>query len=183
MVCELIHHCTSNLPEGEGFIGGAFTNTMKINLIAVGNRMPAWVTTAYQEYAKRMPRECSLQLLEINPAHRGKSGNSEKIKQEECKRIQAAIPKGASVIALDEHGMSWSTRKLSSQLAGWLQEGPDIALLVGGADGLSSECLGRARLRWSLSPLTLPHPMVRVVVAEQLYRAWSLLHGHPYHRG
>ena len=164
-------------------ISGVFTNTMKIYLIAVGNKMPAWVSTAYREYAKRMPRECSLQLLEINPAHRGKSSSTQRIKQEECKRIQAAIPKGASVIALDEHGKSWGTKQLSTQLAGWLQEGPDIALLVGGADGLSSDCLGRARLKWSLSPLTLPHPMVRVVVAEQLYRAWSLLQGHPYHRG
>ena len=156
---------------------------MKIYLIAVGSKMPAWVTTAYQEYAKRMPRECSLQLLEIHPEYRGKSSSTARIKQEECKRIQAAIPKGASVIALDEHGKLWSTKQLSTQLASWLQDGPDIALLVGGADGLSSECLEQARLKWSLSPLTLPHPMVRVVVAEQLYRAWSLLQGHPYHRG
>ena len=156
---------------------------MKIYLIAVGNKMPAWVTTAYREYAKRMPRECSLQLLEINAAHRGKSSSTLKIKQQECKRIQAVIPKGASVIALDEHGKSWTTKQLSEQLQRWLQDGPDIALLVGGADGLSEECLQQSRLKWSLSPLTLPHPMVRVVVAEQLYRAWSLLHGHPYHRG
>ncbi len=156
---------------------------MKIYLIAVGNKMPAWVTTAYLEYSKRLPRECSLQLLEINPVHRGKSSSTERVRQEECKRIRAAIPKGSSVVALDEHGRSWSTKQLSTQLSGWLQEGPDIALLVGGADGLSTECLELARVKWSLSQLTLPHPMVRVVVAEQLYRAWSLLNGHPYHRG
>lgn len=129
-----------------------------------------------------MPRECSLQLLEINPAYRGKSSSVQRIMQEECKRIRAAIPKGATVIALDEHGKSWSSKQLSVQLAGWLQDGPDIALLVGGADGLSSDCLNQTRLKWSLSPLTLPHLMVRVVVAEQLYRAWSLLNAHPYHR-
>ena len=156
---------------------------MKIYLIAVGNKMPAWVTTAYLEYSKRLPRERSLQLLEINPVHRGKSSSTERVRQEECNRIRAAIPKGSSVVALDEHGRSWSTKQLSTQLSGWLQEGPDIALLVGGADGLSTECLELARVKWSLSQLTLPHPMVRVVVAEQLYRAWSLLNGHPYHRG
>ncbi|MEN8214610.1 MAG: 23S rRNA (pseudouridine(1915)-N(3))-methyltransferase RlmH [Pseudomonadota bacterium] len=156
---------------------------MKIHLIAIGNKMPAWVATAYGEYAKRLPRECSLHLVEIPAAHRGKSSSTEKIKQQECKHIQGAIPKGATVVALDEHGKAWSTRQLSAQLANWLQQGPDIALLVGGADGLSAECLQQARLKWSLSPLTLPHPMVRVLLAEQLYRAWSLLQGHPYHRG
>jgi 23S rRNA (pseudouridine1915-N3)-methyltransferase len=156
---------------------------MKIHLIAVGSKMPSWVSTAYQEYAKRLPRECALRLLEIPAAHRGKGAPAAKIKQQECQRIEAAIPAGAVVIALDERGDSWSTRELAARLRQWLQDGADIALLVGGADGLSPQCLERAGASWSLSPLTLPHPMVRVIVAEQLYRAWSLLQGHPYHRG
>ncbi len=155
---------------------------MNIHLIAVGTRMPAWVTQGYEEYSKRMPRECSLKLVEIPPGHRGKNASIEKAIEDEGKRMLAAIPKGANVIALDERGKSWSTLQLSQQLEDWLQQGSDTALLVGGPDGLSASCRTSARASWSLSALTLPHPLVRVLLAEQLYRALSVLHGHPYHR-
>lgn len=155
---------------------------MQIHLIAVGTRMPAWVTEGYREYANRLPRECSLKLVEISPCKRRKTLNTERIRAEEGQLLQAALPPQATVIALDVRGKPWDTETLATRMHGWLQDGRDVALLVGGADGLSDECLGRADLRWSLSAHTLPHALVRVVVAEQLYRAWTILSGHPYHR-
>ncbi len=122
---------------------------MNIHLIAVGDRMPAWVQQSYDEYARRM---------------------------------LAAIPKGARVIALEVNGRDWSTEQLATQLEGWMGGGQDIALLVGGPEGLSDEARAAASQQWSLSPLTLPHPLVRVILAEQLHRAWSILRNHPYHR-
>lgn len=155
---------------------------MRIHLIAVGQRMPAWVESGYGEYAKRLPAECSLKLVEIPLAKRGKNADIARLQQQEAERILNAIPKGAKVVALEVTGKSWSTQKLSDHMQDWLQGGQDIALLVGGPDGLSAECRQRADLLWSLSPLTLPHPLVRIVLAEQLYRAWSIIQGHPYHR-
>ncbi len=155
---------------------------MRIHLIAVGQRMPAWVQQGFSDYSKRMPRECQLVLKEIEPAKRVKSTSTERIKQDEAKRLLAAIPKGSLVVALDERGSGWSTAELSSRLDDWLARGGDVALLVGGADGLDAQVLSRADLKWSLSNLVLPHPLVRIVIAEQIYRAWSLLQGHPYHR-
>ncbi len=144
--------------------------------------MPGWVETGYQEYAKRLPPECALHLVEIEPGHRGKGASVEIARREEGGRLLAALPKGVQVIALDERGRAWSTAELSRQLAAWLAEGRDLALLVGGPEGLDPTCRARADRLWSLSPLTFPHPLVRVILAEQLYRAWSLLTGHPYHR-
>lgn len=155
---------------------------MKLNLLAVGTKMPAWVTDGYQEYAKRMPRECSLQLHEIIPAKRGKSGNPSQWMREEGERILAVIPDSHLVVALDVQGKSWSTELLAEQLKNWMADGRDVSLIVGGPDGLTDECLQRANQRWSLSALTLPHPLVRIVMAEQLYRAWTILQNHPYHR-
>lgn len=155
---------------------------MNIHLIAVGTRMPAWVNDGYLEYARRMPRECALRLVEVSPEKRGKKPDIARIRERECARLQAAVPRGAGVLVLDERGRSWTTRELADRLAAWLGDGRDLALLVGGPDGLHPDCLNAANERWSLSPLTLPHPLVRVLVAEQLYRAWSLLQGHPYHR-
>ncbi|MES9884391.1 MAG: 23S rRNA (pseudouridine(1915)-N(3))-methyltransferase RlmH [Sedimenticola sp.] len=155
---------------------------MRIHLISVGNKMPRWVQEGYQEYAKRMPTECSLQLLEVAPGHRGKNADVVRTVRDEGERMLKAIPRNCRVVALDVKGKGWSTEQLSSQLGGWMAEGQDLALLVGGPEGLAAECLQRADGRWSLSPLTMPHPLVRVVVAEQLYRAWSLLRNHPYHR-
>ncbi len=155
---------------------------MKIHLLAVGARMPDWVKTGYAEYAGRMPRECALNLVKIPPSPRGQHPDIARIVRAEGERLLAAVPAGSRPIALDERGQEWSTVELAGQLAGWLCEGRDVSLLVGGPDGLDATCRDRAERLWSLSRLTLPHPLVRVVVAEQLYRAWSLLHNHPYHR-
>ncbi|MFC1772066.1 23S rRNA (pseudouridine(1915)-N(3))-methyltransferase RlmH [Pseudomonadota bacterium] len=155
---------------------------MQINLLAVGTRMPVWIDEGYREYARRMPRECSLVLNQIPLAQRSKSQAIERAVNEEGKRMLAALSDRQQVIALDVKGRSWSTEQLAQQLDNWKQDGRDISLLVGGPDGLAAECLQRAEQVWSLSSLTLPHPLVRVLLAEQLYRAWSLNSGHPYHR-
>lgn len=156
--------------------------SVRIHLLCVGRRMPAWVEAGYADYARRLPDECALRLVEIEPGHRTKAANPERAKREEGARLLAALPKGGQVIALDEQGSTWTTLQLAQELDNWLAEGRDLALLVGGPDGLDQGCLTRADRIWSLSPLTFPHPLVRVILAEQLYRAWCLRRGHPYHR-
>jgi len=155
---------------------------MRIHLIAVGHKMPDWIASGYQEYAKRLPSDCPFQLHEIPAQKRAKGADLNRIANQEGQRMLEAVPKGAWVVALDEQGTSWSTTKLAEQLASWQQQGRDIALFVGGPEGLAKACHERADQTWSLSALTLPHPMVRVIVAEQLYRAWSINNNHPYHR-
>jgi 23S rRNA (pseudouridine1915-N3)-methyltransferase len=155
---------------------------MNIHLIAVGKRMPDWVEQGYAEYAKRLPPECRLNLVEIAPAKRAKRPDIPRLLRDEGQRLLAAIPKGCRVLALEVKGKAWSTEQLAGHLANWLQQGSDLALLVGGPDGLDPSCREAADTLWSLSPLTLPHPLVRVLLAEQLYRAWTLLQNHPYHR-
>ncbi len=155
---------------------------MNINLIAVGTRMPAWVNEGYQEYARRLPRECCLKLVEIPLGQRARSTPVERAVNEEGKRMLAAITPRQRVIAMDVAGRCWSTEQLAENLATWLQDGSDVSLLVGGPDGLSDGCMERVEQRWSLSALTLPHSLVRVVLAEQLYRAWTVINNHPYHR-
>jgi len=155
---------------------------MNINLIAIGTRMPAWVNEGYREYARRLPRECHLNLTEIPIAQRARSKTLERAVAEEGKRMLAEISPGEHVIALDVKGRSWSTEQLAGQCQQWMRTGCGISLLVGGPDGLSGPCLERAQQRWSLSPLTLPHTLIRVLLAEQLYRAWTVMVGHPYHR-
>lgn len=155
---------------------------MRIHLLAVGKRMPGWVDAGVSEYLKRFPSGCSLHLQEIEPARRSKNSPAERHKSEEADRLLAAVPKGANIVALDERGKSPDSPALSGWLEGWMQDGRDIALLVGGADGLDQRCLQAASRHWSLSPLTLPHGLVRIMVAEQLYRAWTILQNHPYHR-
>jgi 23S rRNA (pseudouridine1915-N3)-methyltransferase len=159
---------------------------MRIHLISVGRRMPGWVDAGFTEYARRLPTECALELLEIEPVRRPRAPSPAQTAQamaEEGERILRAVPKGAAITALDVGGRAWSTEELSGVLGSWLAEGRDQALLVGGADGLDPAVLARAERRWSLSRLTFPHPLVRVILAEQLYRAWSILGNHPYHRG
>ena len=153
---------------------------MRATLIAVGDRMPPWVTEGFAEYAKRLSRELPLQLVEVTAKTRG---DPARLKSDEGQAILAAIPKNAHVVALDGRGAAWSSEQLSEQLSRWRMLGKDIAFLIGGADGFATDVLKRAEQTWSLGPLTLPHPLVRIVLAEQLYRAISLLGNHPYHRG
>jgi len=144
--------------------------------------MPAWINEGYQEYARRLPRECCLKLVEIPLGQRTRSTPVERAVNEEGKRMLAAIVPRQRVIAMDVAGRCWSTEQLAENLANWLQDGSDVSLLVGGPDGLSDSCMERVEQRWSLSALTLPHPLVRVLLAEQLYRAWTVISNHPYHR-
>ena len=155
---------------------------MRIHLLAVGQKMPSWVEQGYREYAQRMPSEARLELKEIAPGKRGKNADIKRIVQDEGQRLQQSIPKNSRIVVLDVKGKSWSTEQLAERLGDWMQSGQDVSLLVGGPEGLSSECMTLADERWSLSALTFPHPLVRVILAEQLYRAWSVLRNHPYHR-
>ncbi len=144
--------------------------------------MPVWVQQGYDEYARRMPKECALILKEVIPGKRGKNSDLPRIVRDEGKRMMDAIPARTHVITLDIPGKPWTTAELSSAMSRWLENSRDVALLVGGPDGLSDAVRELANESWSLSKLTFPHPLVRVIVAEQLYRAWSLLNNHPYHR-
>jgi len=155
---------------------------MQIHIIAVGERMPEWVEAAYAEYAKRLPRECRLTLHEIPAGKRSKGADLARLTREEGARLLAAVPPGSRVVALDRNGRELDTPALAGRIEKQLGAGCDLALLVGGPEGLAPECLTAAHERWSLSKLTLAHPVVRVVLAEQLYRAWSILKNLPYHR-
>lgn len=155
---------------------------MQIHLLAAGTRLPAWINQGFNEYAARLPPECRLTLREIPLGASRRGGDSVKAIAEEGTRMSAAIPDRAHVIALEVRGHAFSTEELAVKLNRWLQDGRDLALLIGGPDGLAPVCVERAETRWSLSPLTLPHGLVRVLVAEQLYRAWTILKNHPYHR-
>ena len=155
---------------------------MQLLVAAVGQRMPAWVQQAWAEYAARFPRGLSLELREIPLARRGRNAVTEALRAAECRALLAAVPSGHRVIALDERGRQWSTAELAAQLENWMREERGVCFLVGGPDGLADECRERAHDVWALGRLTLPHPMVRVILAEQLYRAWSITQNHPYHR-
>ena len=155
---------------------------MRIHIIAVGNRMPAWAEQAYLEYAKRMPSHCSLQLHQIPAAKRRKGFDINQALSNECSRIMASVPKDCQLIALTRAGRQVDTRQLASALQSWLSQGRDTAILIGGPDGLDEACIKAASDQWSLSPLTLAHRLALVLLAEQLYRAWSIVDGHPYHR-
>ncbi len=151
---------------------------MHIHLICIGQRMPTWVNVGYQEYAKRLTHDYSLHLTEIPLRKRSKSSNLERLQRQETEDMLAAIPPQSHIIALDEKGQQWTTSQLSQHLFRHSQ----LALLVGGPEGLSPPCLQKAHQHWSLSSLTFPHSLVRIIVAEQIYRAWTLLTHHPYHR-
>ena len=144
--------------------------------------MPSWVTSGYHEYAKRMPNNCQLILHEVPSQFRGKNPDIPRLLRDEGQKMLKLVPKGAEVVALDPQGKGMSTESLARDLEVWMSGGRDIALLVGGPEGLSPDCLKLARRKWSLSKLTFPHPLVRVIVAESLYRAWSVMTNHPYHR-
>lgn len=155
---------------------------MRLRLVCVGQKMPEWVSQGYNEYARRMPPELALDLVEIPMAHRGKNPDIPRLMQREGDAILSALGPRDRVIALEVGGRNWSTEKLASQLETWQQDGRDVSFLVGGPDGLADACRSRADQQWSLSSLTLPHPLVRILLAEQLYRAWSVTRNHPYHR-
>jgi 23S rRNA (pseudouridine1915-N3)-methyltransferase len=155
---------------------------LRLTLLSVSNRQPAWVDEGAEEYAQRLRGRCALELKVLPLARRTATTPVERAIHDEGERMLAAVPPGAHVVALLEKGKPWSTKELAAKLAAWMQRGAPVFLLVGGPDGLSAECVARANERWSLSNLTLPHGLVRVVVAEALYRAWSLLENHPYHR-
>ncbi|MAF02194.1 23S rRNA (pseudouridine(1915)-N(3))-methyltransferase RlmH [Herbaspirillum huttiense] len=155
---------------------------MQLVIAAVGHKMPAWIETGFQEYAKRMPPECRIILKEIKPVERSGSRTAETVMAQEREKIEAALPKGARVIALDERGRDWTSVQLSQQLEQWQQDGRDVAFVIGGADGLDPGFKAGADTLIRISSMTLPHGMVRVMLAEQLYRAWSITQNHPYHR-
>lgn len=155
---------------------------LRLSLLAASNRQPEWVDAGTAEYAKRLRGRCTLEVKSVPLARRTASTPAERAVAEEGERLLAAVPVGAHVVALIENGKPWSTRELAAKLEGWIERGAPVALLVGGPDGLAPACVARANERWSLSNLTLPHGLVRILVAEALYRAWSVLEGHPYHR-
>lgn len=155
---------------------------MKLYVLAVGNRMPEWVDTAWRDYVRRMPGDHAIELREIKPEPRTSGKTPRQMMQAEGARLRSALPPGVTLVALDENGRDLSTEILAQKLSSWRDDGRDVALLIGGPDGLDSELKSLAHERIRLSSLTLPHPMVRVLLAEQLYRAWSINAGHPYHR-
>jgi 23S rRNA (pseudouridine1915-N3)-methyltransferase len=155
---------------------------VRLSVLAIGQRMPSWVESGWNEYSRRFPRGYSLELRELPAIKRGRNADIEAIRQKEGEALLTAVPASSCLVALDEHGKQWTTLELSSRLRSWMQEGRDVSFIVGGPDGLSKACLEAAELRWSLGKLTLPHPLVRVLLAEQLYRAWTITQNHPYHR-
>ena len=155
---------------------------MKLILIAVGSKMPAWVQSGYDEYAGRFPRDMPLELIGIPAGKRGKNADIKRILELEGEKMLAAVPRGSKIVTLEVTGDNWSSPVLGSKLTDWQRDGRDVCLLVGGPEGLAPACIAASEAKWSLSALTLPHPLVRVVLAESLYRAWSICTNHPYHR-
>ncbi|MDY7538936.1 23S rRNA (pseudouridine(1915)-N(3))-methyltransferase RlmH [Undibacterium sp. 5I1] len=155
---------------------------MQLIIAAVGHKMPAWIETGFNEYSKRMPADCRIVLKEIKPVERSGSKTAETVMALERAKIEAVLPKNTRIIALDERGKDLSSVGLSQQLTQWQQAGGDVAFVIGGADGLDAEFKAKADMLIRISSLTLPHGMVRVLLAEQLYRAWSITQNHPYHR-
>ena len=155
---------------------------MHIRILAIGTKMPTWVEEGYYEYAKRFTAGCKIQLVEIPSEKRSKSSNIDQLKQRESDKVARLIKSNHRVIALDVKGKQWSTEDLANQMKNWQQEGKNIDLLIGGPDGFSDTLLQRVDHKWSLSALTFPHPLVRILLIEQLYRAMTFIEGHPYHR-
>jgi 23S rRNA (pseudouridine1915-N3)-methyltransferase len=155
---------------------------MRLDALAVGTRMPAWVNEGVRVYQKRLPRHLQLEFRELPAAQRSAGSTPDMLRQKEGDAMLRGLTDQTWVIALDEHGTSWTSGELAAQLQFWMGNYPHVAFLIGGADGLAEACKRRANTVWSLSALTLPHALVRVVLAEQIYRAWTLVQGHPYHR-
>lgn len=155
---------------------------MNLQLVAVGTKMPSWVQSGFNEYQRRFPKDFSLGLTEISAGKRGKNADIKRILQQEGEKTLAAIPKGNRIVTLEVTGKPWTTEQLAKYLESWQMDGRNISLLIGGPEGLAPSCIDASEQKWSLSALTLPHPLVRIVVAESLYRAWSINNNHPYHR-
>jgi 23S rRNA (pseudouridine1915-N3)-methyltransferase len=155
---------------------------MKFLIFAVGNKMPKWVEAGFDEYARRMPHEATIELMEIKPEKRGEGKKIEQLLVAEAARILAALPAKCRIVAMDERGRQWTTAKLADSITGWMRNGGDTAFLVGGADGLDANIKNSADEVLALSAMTLPHGLARILLAEQLYRAVSLINRHPYHR-
>jgi len=155
---------------------------VKINLIAIGNKMPEWVDLASNDFSKRLPAEIKFNSILLPLIKRGKNPDIPRIVRDESRKLVAAVPKGSLLVVLDVLGKSVTTMKLSSMLESWLQQGQDVSIVIGGPDGVSDELLSKASLKLSLSELTFPHPLVRIILLEQIYRAWSIINNHPYHR-
>lgn len=155
---------------------------MKIRLLTITHKSPAWIKEGYEEYAKRLPASYALELVEIPAEKRTVNADLKRITEREGEKMLATIKPNHRVIALDVKGKLWTTGQLAQHLADWQQAGRNVDLLVGGPEGLAPACLQKADETWSLSPLTFPHIIVRLIVAEQIYRAWSILQQHPYHR-
>jgi 23S rRNA (pseudouridine1915-N3)-methyltransferase len=163
-------------------VGKAPKVDMKLIIVSVGHKMPDWITVGFNEYTKRMPREAQVSLLEIKPEPRTTGKTTMQIMESEAQRILAALPQNCLRIVLDERGIQPTTKQLAAQMQDWMREGRDVAFIIGGADGLHESVKQVAQQLLALSALTLPHAVVRVLLAEQLYRAHSLMHNHPYHR-
>lgn len=155
---------------------------MKLHILAVGHRMPGWIATGFDEYAKRMPAELRIELREIKPEPRTANRPAEQVMAIERQRIETALPRSACIVALDEHGADWTTMRLATALPEWQRAARDVAFVIGGADGLDPALKARADVLLRLSSLTLPHGVARLLLAEQLYRAWTITQNHPYHR-
>jgi 23S rRNA (pseudouridine1915-N3)-methyltransferase len=156
---------------------------VKINIIAIGGKMPSWVEQASEDFSKRLPAEIRVNPVLIPLIKRGKNPDINRIVRDESRKLLAAVPKNNLLVVLDVLGQSITTMKFSSMLESWLHQGKDVSILIGGPDGVSDELLSQSVHRLSLSALTFPHPLVRVILIEQIYRAWSILNNHPYHRG
>ncbi len=155
---------------------------MKLHVLAVGTRMPAWVAEGWDTYARRLPSDCALVLHEIRPEPRRTGKTVAQLMQAEAGRLLEAIPAQALCIALDEKGRRLQSTDVAQTLQGWRDDAHDVAFLIGGPDGLHDSVRNRAQALWRLSDMTLPHPLVRIVLAEQIYRAWAIINHHPYHR-
>ena len=155
---------------------------MQLQIIAVGQKIPAWAENACADYLKRMPRELKIGVTSIASAHRKGKGSIEQFKRQEASQIMKKMPRGSFSIALDERGKQWSSKEWSQQLESWMREHPRVNLIIGGPDGLADECRKACSQTIALGTMTMPHALVRVVLIEQIYRAWTLLNGHPYHR-
>lgn len=155
---------------------------MHFTIVAIGKSMPSWIQEGFQDFSKRFPPEFHFQLIEVEAAKRSKNADIARVLHDEGERMQALIPKHSYIIALDVQGKQWDTPTLVKQFQEWQLIGGTVCFLIGGPDGLAPKCLERADQKWSLSNLTFPHALVRLMLVEQLYRAWSILQGHPYHR-